>query len=76
MSYPTYPHDGLGGPQHYPEIIHALSFRDCIEERCGHTDECPTHEVPTCGRCTTGAPELGEVAFSAEWPCQFAGETA
>lgn len=71
--WPTQPHDGLGGPQHYPIIIPALVFRDCMEESCDHDGfECPTDEGIVCGQCTNAGFEVGDVAFSQAWPCEHA----
>ena len=69
--WPVRPHDGLGGPQHYPIVIPALVFRDCINEACEH-DECPTHDAVVCCRCMEDDPPIGMVAHAQEWPCPAA----
>lgn len=62
--WPTYPHDGLGGPQHYPITIPALIDGQCVDE-----GECPTAEAVVCVRCQQGEPLIGDVSRAAEWPC-------
>lgn len=56
---------------HFPTIVDALIYGDCVEGACEHNTEevCPLHPVMVCGRCMV-VPEIGDVAFAVEWPCE------
>lgn len=64
---------GLLVDEHHPTIVDALTWLDCLEERCEHASpaDCPTRPEMVCGTCGELS-ECGDLCFQALWPCQYA----